>query len=323
MMSAIRLIMSPHYDIRLWGIERLHPFDSCKYGRTWDGLRARFGSALDTLRQDPATPVSDTDLLRVHTAEYLASLRKSSVLAQALEMPPLRWVPNFLLRSRLLAPMRWGTQGTIDAAFAALEHGCAINFSGGYHHAHADHGEGFCLFADVPIAIASVRAAGKLSRTDKILVIDLDAHRGNGYESVCETDYAVQFFDVYNMRVYPGKHTPSQRFDGVHGVHSMLTEDEYLFFLREHLPAFLDHHSHASLVFYNAGTDILDGDPLGRFAVSAEGVAERDRYVIDQLDMRGLKWVMLPSGGYTQQSHELMQRGFAHAIERYAELKPV
>ncbi len=317
-MSTLRLIYSTHYDIRLWGIERLHPFDSCKYGRTWNGLHTRFGPALDELLQEPATPVSDADLLRVHTAEYLTSLTHSAVLAHALEVPPLRWVPNFLLRSRLVAPMRWATQGTIDAAMWAVQHGCAINISGGYHHAHADHGEGFCLFADVPVAIASLRAAGKLSRTDKIVVIDLDAHRGNGYESVCETDYAVQFFDVYNKRAYPGLLPPSKRFPEVYGMPSMVTD---LFYLREHLPAFLDQHRHASLVFYNAGTDILADDPIGRMDVSADGVFERDRFVIDQLDERGLRWVMLPSGGYTAQSHELMQRGYGYAIEKHGGLK--
>lgn len=322
-MSNLRLIMSPHYDIRMWGLERLHPFDACKYGRAWDGLRTRFGPALDALKQEPAGPVADADLQRVHTTDYLNTLGKSAVLSQALEMPPLRWVPNALLRSRLVAPMRWATQGTIDAAMWAVQHGCAINFSGGYHHAHADHGEGFCLFADVPVAITSLRAAGKLSRTDKILVIDLDAHRGNGYESVCETDYAVQFFDIYNKRAYPGFLPPSKRFPEVYGMPSMISDDEYLYYLREHLPAFLDQHRHASLVFYNAGTDILADDPIGRLNVSADGVFERDRFVIDQLDERGLRWVMLPSGGYTAQSHELMQRGYGYAIEKHGKLKPV
>lgn len=321
-MSPLRLIMSPHYDIGLWGLERLHPFDSAKYGKAWNGLRARFGSALDALRQDPGAPVSDTDLLRVHTADHLASLGKSAAVAQALEMGFLRWVPNGILQSRLIGPMRWATQGTIDAALWALEHGCAINFAGGYHHAHADHGEGFCLFADVPVAIAHLRANGKLSGTDKVAVIDLDAHRGNGWETIHETDYAVQYFDVYNKRAYPGPHTPSKRFEAVHGVPSMMSGEDYLYFLEQHLPAFLDQHRHARLVFYNAGTDILADDPIGRFDVPADKVVERDRYVIGQLDMRGMKWVMLPSGGYTSRSHELMQRGFAHAIERYAELKP-
>jgi histone deacetylase 11 len=306
---TLRLVMSPHYDIGLWGLERLHPFDAGKYGKAWNGLRARFGPALDALRLDPAAPVNDTELLRVHTADHLVALTRSATVAQALEMGFLRWIPSALLQAKLIGPMRWATQGTIDAARWALEHGCAINFSGGYHHAHADHGEGFCLFADVPVAIAHLRANGKLSGTDKVVVIDLDAHRGNGWESIHETDYAVQYFDVYNKRAYPGPHTPSKRFEGVHGVPSMMSGEDYLYFIEQHLPAFLDQHRHARLVFYNAGTDIVADD--------------RDRYVIGQLDMRGMNWVMLPSGGYTSRSHELMQRGFAHAIERYAELKPV
>jgi histone deacetylase 11 len=322
-MATLRLIYSPRYDIRMWGIERLHPFDACKYSRAWNGLRSRFGPALQNLLHETSGPVTDADLLRIHTSEYLASLHHSKVLARALELPPLAWVPNLLLRSRLIAPMRWGTQGTIEAATWAMRNGCAINLSGGYHHAHADHGEGFCLFADVPVAIAVLRAQGTLKAQDKIVVIDLDAHRGNGYESVCETDVAVQFFDLYNAYVYPGRMPASHRFPAIHGLRNGLTGDEYLGFLREHLPNFLDEHRDAKLVFYNAGTDILADDPIGRLDVSADDVFERDRYVIDQMDERGLRWVMLPSGGYTKHSHELMQRAYGYAIEKHGGLRAI
>ncbi|HEX3135445.1 MAG TPA: hypothetical protein VHX44_17920, partial [Planctomycetota bacterium] len=167
----------------------------------------------------------------------------------------------------------------------------------------------------------NLRSTGKLHNTNKIVIIDLDAHHGNSYESICEADYAMQFFNLYNFQIYPGKLPLSTRFPAVHSVHSMVSEEEYLFFLRENLPGFLDRHRDAKLVFYNAGTDILADDPVGRLDVSADDVFERDRYVIDLMDERGLRWVMLPSGGYTSQSHELMQRGYGYAIEKHGGLR--
>jgi histone deacetylase 11 len=322
-MSNLRLFYSSHYDLTLGGLERLHPFDSRKYSRTWKGLHARFGSGLKAICQPTSGAVTDADLRRIHTSDYLASLRSSAVLARALEMPPIAWVPNLILRWRLIGPMRWATQGTIEAAAWAVEHGCAINLAGGYHHAHADHGEGFCLFADVPVAIACLRALEKLTATDKILVIDLDAHRGNGFEAIAAPDSSVHFFDMFNSQVYPGWPRQELRFPSLIGLHGGMDGDEYLHIVKTHLPAFLDAHADAKLVFYNAGTDILSSDPVGRLDVSANQVFERDRYVIDQLDERGLRWVMLPSGGYTSHSHELMQQAYGYAIEKHGNLKPL
>jgi len=323
MMKSLRLVFTPHYDIGLWGMERLHPFDSRKYGRTWNGLRKRFGSALDGITITPSAPVSDQDLLRIHTLKYLATLTSSKVIARALEIYPLRWLPNSVLRARLLEPMRWATQGTIDAAHWAVSNGCAINLSGGYHHAHADHGEGFCLFADIPVAIAALRASGGLHAIDKVIIVDLDAHRGNGFEAIYIQDDDVQFFDLYNFQAYPGDLDEPNRFPHLHPLRAGMDGEGYHNVLRRHLPIFLDEHRDAKLVFYNAGTDILAGDPIGHLNVAADQVFERDRYVIDQFDDRGFPWVMLPSGGYTSHSHELMERAYGYAVEKHGGLKTV
>jgi histone deacetylase 11 len=113
-------------------------------------------------------------------------------------------LPGRTLDRRVLLPMRWAVQGTIDAARMAVAGGAAINLAGGYHHAHRDRGEGFCLYADVPIAIEMLRKEKLLSENARVAIIDLDAHRGNGFEAIYEHDERVQFFDLYNFQVYPG-----------------------------------------------------------------------------------------------------------------------
>jgi histone deacetylase 11 len=135
-------------------------------------------------------------------------LRESAVVARALEVPAARLVPSFLLDRAILRPMRLATQGTIQAVERALE-GCVVfNLGGGYHHAFADHGEGFCIYADVAIALTRARRTGCLNATDHILVIDLDAHRGNGTENIFRDDPNVHFFDMYNFQIYPAIRTP-------------------------------------------------------------------------------------------------------------------
>lgn len=310
-MTGFAIVSSPRYDHRLCGLQRLHPFDAHRAGRALAALRSRI-AGIDALLREPAGPVTDEDLLRVHTPEYLRSLRSSAAIARAIEVPLLRLLPGGLLRRGILTPMRWATQGSIDAVRWALEHGAAANLAGGYHHAHADHGEGFCIFADAAVAVAAARASGALTDHDRIVVIDLDAHRGNGMQAIWHDDPRVAIFDLYNFQAYPGR-LRDERYPALIGLRAHVEDEGYLRVLREDLPAFLGQHAGARLAIYNAGTDIVAGDAIGAMSVSEEGVRTRDRFVIDALAASGMSWVLLPSGGYTARSAGLLADGVAHA----------
>src|SRR5688572_21513140 len=145
-MAHPAIVFSPHYDISFLGLERLHPFDSRKYGRAWNELQTRFGADLAGYHRAVDRPASDAELLLAHTPEYLASLHRAGVLAAALEVGVIAYLPAALTRWRVVTPMRWAVRGTILATRAALESGLAVNLSGGYHHAKPANGEGFCLF---------------------------------------------------------------------------------------------------------------------------------------------------------------------------------
>ena len=187
-----RIVYASQYNIGFLGLERLHPFDSRKYGRAWGQLRKRYGDRLRRFHVRPERPVNHEELLEVHTAAYLRRLNDPAFVANVLELPPLRRLPHWAIDWFgaidwfVLRRMRWATMGTILAAREALEHGLAINLAGGYHHASPDDGHGFCAYADVGLAVDRLRTSGALGEEDKVIYVDLDAHQGNG---VCRTFY--------------------------------------------------------------------------------------------------------------------------------------
>src|SRR5215472_13036285 len=149
--GEVKIVYSPYYNVSFFGIERLHPFDSKKYGRAWNVLEKQFGHKLANHHLPVDRPVSDKELLLVHTPEYLASLHSPAKLAGILELPALRFLPGWMTAWRVLRPMRWATRGSVIAAKAALQTGAAINLSGGYHHAKPNQGEGFCVYSDAAL----------------------------------------------------------------------------------------------------------------------------------------------------------------------------
>jgi histone deacetylase 11 len=304
-----RVVYSHHYNIGFYGLERLHPFDSRKYGRAWRVLRQHFGSALRPMHVKPTRPANLDELLLVHTEKYLKQLRSPQYVAQALEVPVVRHLPAWVIDWHILRPMRWATRGTIVAAQEALQHGLAINLSGGYHHAKPDRGEGFSIYADAGIAVASLRDQKLIPEDSRILYIDTDAHQGNG---VCHTfmnDQRVFIFDIFNCRIFPLFDVDARnRIDCEVGITSSCTDVEYMRALVTRLPGFLDSvcKSHVSLAIYNAGTDVFASDPLGGLNISSVAILERDVFVIRELRQRNIPTVMVLSGGYTKESYRLV-----------------
>lgn len=315
-----RIVYSGRYNIGFFGLERLHPFDSRKYGRAWRLLRQRFGSQLDRFWVQPSGPVTRDELLMVHKPEYLQQLRSARFLTGVLEVRPLKYVWWPITDWCVLRPMRWATAGTMLAARLAMDHGLAINLGGGFHHACHDDGHGFCVYADIGLAIADLRRRGMLNESDRVAYIDLDAHQGDG---VCRTFYddpRVFIYDQYNQQIFPLDILARRRIDCDVPVNKKCSEAEYLSALKTRLPAFLDSITKArplKLAIYNAGTDIYEHDPLGRLSVSAAGVRERDRFVLEELIGRKVPTMVLLSGGYTRESYRLVAEMVRDVIQRW------
>lgn len=307
----IKLVYSPAYNIGLLGLERFHPFDSRKYGRAMKMLRQHWGSRLRQTTISPARPISREGLLAVHTDAYLAKLRDPTYLANALEVSVVKRLPAWAIDWRILRPMRWATAGTILAAQEAMRtDGIVANLSGGYHHAKPDRGEGFSIYADVALAVHRLRRDGALADTDRVAYVDCDVHQGNGVCHCFMQDPRVFIFDMFNQSIYPVFDVVARRrVDCPVPLQRGCGDFEYLNALRSKLPAFLDSISRSgrvALAVYNAGTDVLRGDPLGLLNLSAGAVLERDQFVLRELSRRGISTVMVPSGGYTRESYRLI-----------------
>ena len=305
-----RIIYARQYNIGLLGLERLHPFDSRKFGRAWRCLRKHFGKHLQEMAVRPPGPVRQEQLLRVHEAAYLERLRDPACVSAALELPQAGRLPGRLLDHAVLRPMRWAAMGSIVAAHEAMNHGLAVNLGGGYHHAGRERGEGFCIYSDIALAIDALRQENRLKPAHRIAYVDLDAHQGNGVCHLFAEDSRLFIFDMYNRDIYPCMDiTARERIDCDVPLSTGCRDKEYLQNLTTRLPVFLDSISKTETVafaIYNAGTDIYVGDPLGALGVSAAGVLERDLFVIRELRQRQIPTLMLLSGGYTRISYKLV-----------------
>ncbi|GJN38680.1 hypothetical protein PR202_gb27745 [Eleusine coracana subsp. coracana] len=288
--SKAPVVYSPTYDIAFMGMEKLHPFDSAKWGRICKYL-TKEGHLQKTRVVEPLE-ASKEDLLVVHTEAYLNSLKSSFRVAAIVEVPPVAFVPNWVVQRKLLHPFRKQVGGSILSAKLALERGWAINVGGGFHHCSAEEGGGFCAYADISLCIQFAFVRLNISR---VMIIDLDAHQGNGHEKDFANDERVYILDMYNAGIYPFDFAAKRYIDQKVELASGTKTDEYLEQLDKALEVAKSRFQ-PQLIVYNAGTDILDGDPLGRLKITPEGVVIRDEKVFRFAKDQNIPLLMLTSG---------------------------
>jgi histone deacetylase 11 len=309
----IPLVYSPRYNITAFGLERLHPFDSRKYRRIRDWLiRQGLRKPGDFVTPRPCTRAG---LLRIHTPEYLRSLRNRQVLARILEVPIVRYFPGWLVGWRVLRPMRWATGGTVLACRLALDRGLTINLGGGFHHASGKRGGGFCAYADVPLALAMLRQE---QRIQSVLIVDTDAHQGNGTADAIRHWSWAHILDFYEDDLFPH---PKAEEDLPVPLPAGLSGPDYLEILQQHLPPALDRFR-PDLIVYNAGSDVLRTDPLTRCRLTPDELAERDLYVVTTVRERRIPLAMVLSGGYGPLSWEAHARSLEGILARFDTAPP-
>ena len=242
--------------------------------------------------------LTDEEILLTHTKEYLnqlQSLNLSRKQARAIGFP---------IRADLIERGRHIAHGTYECAEFALEHGVSMNIAGGTHHAYADHGEGFCVFND--FAIAANMLLNRNNDINKILIVDLDVHQGNGTAKIFAGNDRVFTFSMHGDRNYPLRKEVSD-------LDIPLPDDTgdefYLTQLEYHLPKMISSFQ-PDFVFYLSGVDILKSDKLGRLSVSINGCKMRDQFVLETCKKLGLPVAISMGGGYSERLATIIE---AHA----------
>ncbi|KAK6752996.1 hypothetical protein RB195_012544 [Necator americanus] len=325
------LVFHEIYDVKMFGIEKCHPFDAGKWGRVYAMLKDwHLISDESTVRPLEATK---NDLLIAHTNLYLSSLYSPCVLAKVVEVPIACLIPTCITDKYFLKRMRYQCGGTVAACGLALERGWAVNLGGGFHHAHRSFGGGFCVYADISLAL-KILFSRKL--IEKALIIDLDAHQGNGHERDFGDDEKVFILDVYNPRIYPWDHKAQEGISCSVHVGSMTSDVEYLKLVKRNLSTALTDFR-CDLVIFNAGTDSLENDPLGGLSLSPEifhltfafcsnfqcidpksgkCIVRRDEVVFRLCRQNSTPIAMVTSGGYLMKSAEVIANSIKNLHEK-------
>lgn len=262
-----------------------HRFPMGKYRRVRELLLERGVLTADQLER--SEPIAREFLERVHGRAYLDACFDGTLDEAALRRIGFPWSPGLLQRSLASAG------GTLSAARWALEHGVAGNLAGGTHHAYADFGSGYCVFNDLAVTAATLLEERKVER---VLVVDLDVHQGDGTASIFTNEQRVFTFSMHGAKNFPFRKQVSTRDvelpDGCDDAH-------YLGLLDQHLPEVFE-ASAPSLVLYQAGVDALREDALGRLHLSHEGLRQRDRRVFDLCWSRAVPIAVTLGGGYAK-----------------------
>jgi acetoin utilization deacetylase AcuC-like enzyme len=248
--------------------------------------------------------VTDEEILRAHDPDYL-----EKVVNGALDPKEVRRI-GFPWSERMVERSRRASGGTLDACRTALEEGIAANLAGGTHHAFGNRGEGFCVLNDSAIAVHTLRAEGLV---DKAVVIDTDVHQGNGTASILSEDPSVFTLSIHGEKNYPFRKEESNLDvplpDGA-------DDEVFLAALSGALEEVLE-LADWDLAVFLAGADPFIEDKLGRLSVSKEGLAERDRVVLEGCRDRGIPVAVTMAGGYAKEVEDTVDIHF-QTIEKAA-----
>lgn len=277
----------------IYPLEKDHRFPMVKYELIPEQL-LREGTCTEDNFFIPKI-LSEDDALKTHDKSYYNRLCNLNLTKK--EERPI----GFPMSKELVYRERRIARGTIECCDFSLKYGVSLNIAGGTHHAFYDRGEAFCMLNDQAIAANVLLANGR--GIDKILIIDLDVHQGNGTASIFNNSSDVFTLSFHGKNNYPFRKESSDldiEFD------DDTDDDFYLKKLKKHLPEVIEKFE-PNFIFYLSGVDVLSNDKLGKLGLSLRGCKERDRFVLDICKKNKIPLQISMGGGYSSNLKDIIE----------------
>lgn len=241
--------------------------------------------------------VSNENILLTHDYKYYNRLQNMD-----LDKREIRAI-GFPMSEELIKREKKIVQGTIECSLNAIKFGIAMNVAGGTHHAFTSRAEAFCILNDQAIASNFLI---KNNYCEKILILDLDVHQGNGTAEIFRDNDKVFTVSFHGQKNYPFK---KEKSDYDYGFNDGTNDKEYLNKIKYEIPRLINIFE-PDFIFYLSGVDIIENDKLGRLSVSINGCKERDKFILNYCKINKIPVQVSMGGGYSPTLKDIVE---AHA----------
>ena len=238
-------------------------------------------------------PCSEKTLKRAHSEKYITDIKNKTLDYKGVKKIGFPLVDSVVQRSLI------ATGGTVLASKLAINYGLACNTAGGSHHASFEEGAGYCVFNDVAVAAQYLLDRGLANR---ILIVDLDVHQGNGNSKIFKNNRNVFTFSMHSKSNYPAKKSIS---DLDVELEDNMEDKQYINILKFYLKKL--NEENFDFVFYIAGVDIHFNDRLGKLKISDIGIRERDEIVTENFFSKKIPLCGVLGGGYNKDFKKLVE----------------
>lgn len=226
------------------------------------------------------------ELLSAHSPDYIKSFETGRLNASEMRRIGFPWSEFLVKRTKATVG------GALASARSALKNGISGQLAGGTHHAHYDFGSGYCIFNDFAVVAKHFTSTGVVQ---KVAVIDLDVHQGDGNSSILKSDSNIFVFSMHGAKNFPFRKYES---DLDIELQDNCSDEEYLDKLNLGLIKIKEFKP--DLILYQAGVDVLKYDKLGRLNISFEGLFKRDLTVFNFAKAVSCPVSMAIGGGYSE-----------------------
>ena len=292
-MKKLNVVYNDNYDIPL---PEGHRFVGTKFSDLYNFIKNSNLYTNLTIHQSNSAPINDVQV--VHNRNYVMSVKEGNLSRDQERRINLPWSEKLAKRSFL------AIQGTLQTSHLALDYGIACHLAGGTHHAVKDCGSGFCVFND--LAYASITLLNQ-EKINKILILDLDVHQGDGTASICEN-----IDNIFTCSIHCKNNFP---FDKKNSNLDVPIDDEvndvkYINILTKTLDQ-IESNFTPDIVFYDAGVDVHSNDDLGNLNLTDDGIKKRDEIVCEYFKEKKIPLCTVIGGGYSKNRQELASRHFS------------